>query len=87
MRPYKADDIGYFLGAGDHFVGVDLASKGNERIGIDHFCIGVENFDANKAKEILASKSIETFTEFGNGVHFRDPDGNKVQISAPDYRG
>jgi len=68
-------------------VGVDLASAEKEKVGIDHFCIGVQDFNEKKAREALAKQSIETFTEFGRGVHLRDPDGNKVQISAPDYHG
>jgi catechol 2,3-dioxygenase-like lactoylglutathione lyase family enzyme len=87
IKAYKQDEIGVFLGVGEHFIGIDLASKENVKVGIDHFCIGVENFDVDKARQTLAAKSIPTFTEFGSGVHFHDPDGNKVQISAPDYRG
>ena len=46
MRPYKPDEIGFFLVVGEHFIGVDLASKEKEKekekAGIDHFCMGVE---------------------------------------------
>lgn len=66
---------------------MDLASKANEKIGIDHFCVGIDNFDVDKARRSLAAQSLETFTELGSGVYFHDPDGNKVQVSAPDYRG
>jgi glutathione S-transferase fosA5 len=83
----KQDEYGLFLGAGEQFIGVDLAVKANEKVVIDHFCVGIDNFDADKAKQSLAAQSLETFTELGSGVYFYDPDGNKVQVSAPDYRG
>ena len=62
-----------------------FASNAKENVGIDHFCIGIEDFDPEKARRILAAQSIETFTELGTGVFFRDADGNKVQVSAPNY--
>jgi hypothetical protein len=39
-----------------------------------------------KARHSFAIQSLETFTEFGSGVYFYDPDGNKVQVFAPDYQ-
>lgn len=87
MKVYKQNGNGLFLGIGEHFVGADFAPKVNENVGIDHFCIGVEGFDEKNAKQVLAARSIETFTEGGRGVYFRDPNGIKVQISSPDYRG
>jgi catechol 2,3-dioxygenase-like lactoylglutathione lyase family enzyme len=86
LTPYKRNEIGLFLGVGEHFVGVDLASKAKEKVGIDHFCVGVENFDEANARKILGAQSIHTFAKFGSGVHFHDPDGITVQVSAPSYR-
>ena len=34
----------------------------------------------------LPHSHLRRFTEFGSGVYFYDPDGNKVQVSAPDYQ-
>ena len=85
MPAFGEDENGVFLRVGDRCIGVDLASNAKEAVGIDHFCIGIEAFDPGKARAILAAKSIETFTELGTGVFFRDPDGNKVQLSAPNY--
>jgi catechol 2,3-dioxygenase-like lactoylglutathione lyase family enzyme len=82
----KQDGDGLVLGAGKQFIGVDLASKAKEKVGIDHFCVGIDGFDADKARHSLATQSLETFTEFGSGVYSYDPDGNKVQVSAPDYQ-
>ena len=82
---FGQDENGLFLRVGERCIGVDLASKAKENIGIDHFCIGIEGFDPDKARKALAAQSIETFTELGTGVYFRDPDGNKVQVSAPNY--
>jgi len=42
LRVYKRDEIGFFLGVGEHFIGIDLASKAKEKVGIDQFCIAVE---------------------------------------------
>ena len=85
MPAFGQDENGLFLRVGERCIGVDLASKAKENVGIDHFCIGIEGFDPDKARKTLAARSIETFTELGTGVYFRDPDGNKVQVSAPNY--
>jgi catechol 2,3-dioxygenase-like lactoylglutathione lyase family enzyme len=85
MPAFGRDENGLFLRVGERCIGVDLASKAKENIGIDHFCIGIEGFDRERARKTLAAQSIETFTELGTGVFFRDPDGNKVQVSAPNY--
>ena len=85
MPAFGEDENGVFLRVGDRCIGVDLASNAKEAVGIDHFCIGIDGFDPGKARTILAAQSIETFTELGTGVFFRDPDGNKVQVSTPNY--
>ena len=82
---HKLDENGFFLGVGNQTIGVDLASTAHEKVGIDHFCIGVDGFDADKARRALAAQSLDSFTELGSGVYFLDPDGIKVQVSAPDY--
>ena len=58
-----------------------------EKARIDHFCIGVGGFDLQGTKQKLASMSIEATVEYGNQLYFRDPDGIRVQLSSPDYRG
>lgn len=83
LKPYKQDKIGYFLAVGDRFVGVDPASPEKEKVGIDHFCIGVQDFNEKKAREALAKQSIETFTGFGRGVHLRDPTATKCRFRLP----
>ena len=85
MPAFGRDENGLFLRVGERCIGVDLASKAKENIGIDHFCIGIEGFDPERARKTLAAQSIETFTELGTGVFFHDSDGNKVQVSAPNY--
>jgi hypothetical protein len=85
MPAFGQDENGLFLRVAEHCIGVDLASKAQEPVGIEHFCIGIEGFDPDKARKVLAAESIETFTELGTGVFFRDADGNKVQVSAPNY--
>lgn len=82
---FGRDENGLFLRVGERCIGVDLARNAKESVGIDHFCIGIKGLDAAKARQTLAAQSIETFTELGVGVYFRDPDGNKVQVSSPNY--
>lgn len=67
----------------------------NRPAGIDHFCIGIEGYDASKVASTLREKGHQprVYTE-ALGVKFRvpqvyvrDPDGIQVQFSAVDYRG
>lgn len=69
--------------------------KLNRPAGIDHFCVGIEGYDAGKVAAELRKKGHEPriYTE-ALGVTFRvpqvyvrDPDGIQVQFSAVDYRG
>lgn len=64
-------------------------------VGIDHFCIGVEGYDANRIATVLEAQGHKPriLTE-ALGVRFRapqvyvqDPDGIQVQFSSPQYRG
>jgi len=59
----------------------------HEKACIDHFCIGIDRFDLQATKQKLAAMSIDATIEYGNQLYFRDPDGLRVQVSSPDYRG
>ncbi|MBN8729815.1 MAG: VOC family protein [Acidobacteria bacterium] len=67
----------------------------NRPVGIDHFCIGVEGYDANRiAKALEAQGHKPRILTEALGVRFRapqvyvkDPDGIQVQFSSPRYRG
>jgi catechol 2,3-dioxygenase-like lactoylglutathione lyase family enzyme len=63
--------------------------------GIDHFCIGIEGYEAGRVASALREKGHEPriYTQ-ALGVKFRvpqvyvrDPDGIQVQFSAAEYRG
>ena len=86
LRDGARQPSGFRLRCGRNPRCTHVASKAKEKVGIDHFCVGIDGFDADKAQHSLATQSPETFTEFGSGVYFYDPDGNKVQVSAPDYQ-
>lgn len=64
-------------------------------VGIDHLCIGVEGYDAQRIANALEAQGHRPriLTE-ALGVRFRvpqlyvrDPDGIQVQFSSPHYRG
>jgi hypothetical protein len=44
---HNLDEKGFFFGVGNQTIGVDLASSANEKVGIDHFCVGVDGFEAD----------------------------------------
>ena len=55
---------------------------------IDHFCVGVENFEpervGNALREAGLDRDLQVATDF---VYVSDPDGIRVQISGPDWDG
>lgn len=63
--------------------------------GIDHFCVGIEGYDARQVAAALRAKGHEPrLYKEALGVKFRvpqvyvrDPDGIQVQFSAAEYRG
>ena len=72
------------LAVGDRF----LSLAQYEHSGyIDHFCLGVAGVSLDKAKQLLTEQSYRPFVEFEDQVYLHDPDGIKVQISLPDYKG
>jgi glyoxylase I family protein len=80
------------LGLGSGFVAL-MTSKNQPTI--DHFCVGVEGYDASRvadelARQGLQPKKIDSFqgVRFKEAqVYVRDPDGINVQFSRPDYAG
>lgn len=55
--------------------------------GLDHFCFGVENYDAEKAQGILKEAGLNPRRPQGTDrIYFDDPDGLEVQISAADHK-
>ncbi len=56
--------------------------------GYDHFCLGVDDFDAPRALAVLKSAMPEAQSslEFGDQVYLRDPDGVRVQLADVKYK-
>jgi glyoxylase I family protein len=83
---------GINLGLGTSFLGIyKLANPGT----VHHFCIGVDDYDADKIAERLRSMSLKPSvdrnpanrTTGGDQLYFTDPDGTRVQLGANGYQG
>jgi catechol 2,3-dioxygenase-like lactoylglutathione lyase family enzyme len=83
----RAEDKDYCnLDLGNSFLSIN---KDDGPSGIDHFCIGIESFDAKAVFEKLKNEypSANPTMEYGSQVYLRDPDNIRFQLSAKDYRG
>jgi len=58
-----------------------------EKKGIDHFCFGVRDFNLDRATALLKQSGLEPEVLRRVELYFRDPDGIRLQLSAPDYAG
>lgn len=74
------------LDLGNSFLSIN---KAESSFRIDHFCVGIESFDAEAVLEKLKNEfpSANPTMEYGNQVYLRDPDNIRFQLSAKDYRG
>jgi catechol 2,3-dioxygenase-like lactoylglutathione lyase family enzyme len=80
----KQDTKGCSLAVGDRFMSLYRYDKPGY---IDHFCIGINGFSLERVKATLQDQGLNPTIEFGTQVYFHDPDGNRVQLSVPDYKG
>jgi len=64
------------------------ALEAGQRAGYDHFCFGVDAFDAQRAVSVLKSAMPEAQAslESGDQVFLRDPDGVRVQLADVTYK-
>ena len=83
---------GINLGLGTSFLGVyKLANPGT----VNHFCIGVDDFDPDGMAERLKQQGIQATvdrnpanrTSGGDQLYFTDPDKTRVQLGANGYQG
>jgi catechol 2,3-dioxygenase-like lactoylglutathione lyase family enzyme len=83
---------GINLGLSDGFLGVyKLANPGT----VNHFCIGVDNFDPDAIAAKLRAMGLQANvdrnpanrTSGGDQLYFTDPDGTRVQLGANGYQG
>ena len=54
----------------------------------DHFCFGVDGFDAPRALAVLEAKmpDAQPRVESGDQIFLRDPDGVRVQLADVKYK-
>lgn len=57
-----------------------------ERPALDHFCFTVPNYDAKQAEARVRTAGLTPEVE-DDRVHFRDPDGYRVQVGGPTAGG
>ena len=83
---------GINLGLSDGFLGVyDIPDPGR----VHHFCIGVDDFDADRVKgrfdavgwDARVSRNPAARTSGGGQLYFSDPDGTLVQLGHNGYQG
>ena len=83
---------GVNLGLGTSFLGVyKLANPGT----VNHFCIGVDDYDADKIAARLREMGLKPSvdrnpanrTAGGDQLYFTNPDGTRVQLGANGYQG
>ena len=69
------------------FLGL-YALEAGQRGGYDHFCLGIDDFDAPRALAALNSTMPEAqpSLESGDQVYLRDPDGVRVQLADVRYK-
>lgn len=88
MPVMSRQDNGLNLAAGDSFVGIYPA--GANKPHINHFCLGVERFDADQTMKVCAESGVESRIRMRGDVkelYFQDPDGISVQLQDVSYRG
>jgi glyoxylase I family protein len=68
------------------------AAPGAEGRNVDHFCLGVRNFDSTKVREYLGALGYFTAPAeprygargLGQSLYVQDPEGNTVELRAGD---
>lgn len=84
----QADGVNLATG-GSSFLGLYPADAG-AAASIDHFCLGVDGFDADAVSAALAAKGVTaSIRQRGDTkeLYFTDPDGVRVQLQDPHYIG
>ena len=65
--------------------GLIILQKSSQPGRIDHFCIGVDDFDADKMRTAVKAAGMETLGTAKDNFSVPDPDGLRVQVSAVDW--
>jgi catechol 2,3-dioxygenase-like lactoylglutathione lyase family enzyme len=76
------DNHGFDLFGG----GLIILQKSEDAGRIDHFCLGVDGFNAERMRAAVKSAGIgSVLGDAADNFSVSDPDGVRVQISAPDW--
>ena len=69
------------------FLGL-YAPEAGQQLGFDHFCFGIETYDAKRVLGDLkrAIPEAHPTLEYGDQVYVRDPDGVRVQFADVSYK-
>jgi catechol 2,3-dioxygenase-like lactoylglutathione lyase family enzyme len=65
--------------------GLIILQKSSQPGRIDHFCIGVDNFDADTMRTAVKAAGMEVLGAGRDNFSVPDPDGLRVQLSAVDW--
>ena len=86
MPVIKEDKDLCYLGLGDSFL---CLYQKDSAPAIDHFCIGINSFNADTVLGKLKKEfpSSNPTLENGTEIYLHDPDNIRVQLSANDYKG
>lgn len=83
LRPLSEDEPHRILRLGDKRVIVSLRQDTPHGT-IDHFGVGVANFDKDDATRLLKQRGLDPQEDWEYGFYVRDPDGVPVQmVKAP----
>ena len=70
------------------FLGLYAPDKPSQRPGFDHFCLGIQSYDAKRVFKTLkmAIPEAEPTLEYRDQVYLRDPDGTRIQLADVGYK-
>ncbi|HEY2752143.1 VOC family protein [Phenylobacterium sp.] len=70
------------------FLGLYAPWESKQRIGIDHVCLGIDEYEPKTLLGELKAKMPDTrpTVEFENQLYLRDPDGTKIQLAGVSYK-
>ena len=81
-RVQGPDNHGFDLPGG----GIMILQRSNQPGRVDHFCLGVDDFDASRLRAALKSAGVDGVTgNAGDNLFVTDPDGFRVQVSSYDW--
>jgi glyoxylase I family protein len=83
-------DPGVNLNAGSGFLGIYPGPAGTTSGSINHFCFGIETFDADAIVKALNDRGIKAGLRLRGDtkeLYFTDPDGIRVQLQDARYIG